>query len=804
MNNHNIIIAVRNITKYWKYSLINISGLAIGIACVIFIVLYISDELKYDKFNAKAERIYRVNRLYNSNNVNEDAATMEFPCAPALEFDYPDLVERAVRFFNFMRDDIFIEYTKANNEVVRFNDKGFFLVDSTIFDVFSFPFLEGDPRTALDRPNTIVITESTAKRYFGDESPIGKTLRIEEGVNFEVTGVIKDIPSQSHFKINFLASLTTFRVLAGGRLPQTWIWNPCWTYVLLRPGITQQMLDAKFPQFYKNHYDDLKDQDVKIYLQPLTDIHLESHHVYEMHQNSNSIYIYILSIIAAIVLLMACINFMNLVTAKSAGRAKEIGVKKVFGGNRGQLTRQFLGEAIFQTFIGLIFAVVLVELLLPGFNSFTGKSIGEGALFQLKSIAYLIFLGLFVGVLAGAYPAFFLSSFQPLAVLKGTLSAGSRSSVARKVLVVIQFTISISLIIGTLVVFSQLNFLRNAELGFKKDHIITVQRTGQMFQNYEAFKQELLKNKDIQYVTGAEDVLGVNHNTRAYEVEGLTAVGQNFYIPTFMVDWDFLETFGIKVVSGRGFDRRFPSDTVNAVMINEHMAKDLGWTNESAIGRKVKSQDGDERVIGVFRDFNAMSLHRPVNNFILDMFRRPAVFARIIAIRVNSNNYPEVIKYIEEKWKQFNPTRPFEYRFLDSQLQALYSDEDRFGKFSLMLTLLAIMIASLGLIGLTLFLAEQRTREIGIRRVLGATTMNIVKLLFGEFTLLLLVSNVIAWPITYLITTRWLETYSRHIPTQWGLYAVATIFTLLLALFVTGYQAIRTAHLNPAKTLKYE
>ena len=803
MNNHNITIAVRNISKNWKYSLINISGLAIGLACVIFIVLYINDELKYDKFHAKADRIYRVNRLYNSNNVNEDAATMEFPCAPALEFDYPDLVEHAVRFFNFMRNDVFIDYTNSKNEVIRFNETGFFLVDSSVFDVFTFPFVVGDPKTALDRPNTIVITESTAKRYFGKESPIGKTLRIEEGVNCEITRVNKDIPPQSHFKINFLGSLNTFKLLAGGQLPQTWIWNPCWTYVLLKPGVSQQMLDAKLPEFYKNHYDDLKNQEVKDYLQPLTDIHLKSHHVYEMHQNSNSMYVYILSIIAAIVLLMACINFMNLVTAKSAGRAKEIGVKKVFGGNKAQLTRQFLGEAIFQTFIGLIFAMVLVELLLPGFNAFTGKSIESGTMLHPVAIVQLVLLGLFVGILAGAYPAFFLSSFQPLAVLKGTLAGGARSAIARKLLVIVQFTISISLIIGTLVVFSQLNFLRNAELGFKKDHIITIQRTGQMFQNYETFKAELLKHKDIQYVTGAEDVLGVNHNTRAYQVEGLN-VGQDYYIPTFMVDWDFLETFDIKVVAGRGFDRRFPSDTVNGVMINEHMAKDLGWTNESAIGRKVKSQDGDERVIGVFRDFNAMSLHRPVNNFILDMFRRPAVFAQIIAVRVNSDNYQEVISFIEEKWKQFNPTCPFEYKFLDLQLRALYSDEDRFGKFSLMLTILAIIIASMGLIGLTLFLAEQRTREIGIRRVMGASTWIIIKLMFSEFVVLLLIANIIAWPTTYFVTTRWLETYSRHLPTQWWLYVAATVGTLLIALIITGYHAVRTAHLNPAKTLKYE
>ncbi len=804
MFRHNIKIALRNILKYWNYSIINIGGLAIGLASFIFIVLYINDELRYDNYHENADRIYRVNRLYNSNDVDEDAATLSFPAGPTLVLDYPGIVENQVRFFNQLRNQWFFDYQKSDDEIIRFNEPHFMLADSTVFDIFSFPFIEGNPETALDNPGTIVVTESTAKRYFGDEPAIGKVLRVEEGFNFEITGVIEDLPTQSHLKIDILGSLNTFRQFSpNGQLPQTWIWNPCWTYVLLHEGTDPELLNERFPEFYEKHYNDLQDADVTLYLQSLTDIHLKSHHVYEMRPNSNIVYVYILSIIAVIILALACINFMNLTTASSAGRAKEIGMKKVFGSSRKKLIFQFLGEAVVQSFIAMLIAIIIVELLLPGYNNFTGKNITPAFLVELKILGFIIGVAFVVGLIAGAYPAFILSSFKLLKVLKGALKGGAKSGTTRKVLVIVQFSISISLIIGSLVVFAQLKFLRNAELGFKKDHIINIERVGQLFNNHEAFRQELLSHKDIDFVTGAEDYLGINHNTRDYEVEGLTP-GQRFYIPTFLVDWDFIETFDIEVIEGRAFSRDFPSDTVNAVMINETMAKDLGWTNEEAIGKRIVSNDGDERVIGVYKDFNAMSLHRPVNKFILDMFHQPEIFARIISIRYSSNNHKEVLDHIESVWNEFVPTRPFEYQFFDQQLDELYKDELRFGRFSVMLTVLAIIIASMGLVGLTSFLAEQRTKEIGIRRALGSSTGAIISLMAKEFIWLLLVANIISWPITYYFTTNWLESYSRHISTNWGIYFLSGILTLVIAMIIITYRAYKTAMLNPAQTLRYE
>ncbi len=803
MFKHNLIIALRNIIKYWNYSIINIGGLAIGLASFIFIVLYIDDEIKYDKYHEHADRVYRVNRLYNSNDVDEDAATLSFPAGPTLVLDYPGIVEKQVRFFNQLRNQWFFEYQKSEDEIIRFNEPHFMLADSTVFDVFTFPFIEGDPETALDNPNSIVVTESTAKKYFGDESAMGKVLRVEEGIDFEITGVIKDLPTQTHLKIDILGSLNTTRQFFGGQFPVTWIWNPCWTYVLLHEGINPEMLDEKFHEFYENHYTDLRDADVTLYLQALTDIHLKSHHVYEMRPNSNSVYVYILSIVALIILALACINFMNLATASSAGRAREIGMKKVFGSQRRKLIFQFLGEAVVQSFVAMLIAIIIVEVLIPGYNNFTGKIITPSFLVELKILGFIVGVAFVVGLIAGVYPAFILSSFKPLKVLKGALKSGAKSGTARKVLVIVQFSISISLIIGSLIVFAQLKFLRNAELGFKKDHIINIQRVGPLFNSYEAFRQQLLSHKDIDYVTGAEDYLGINHNTRDYEVEGLTP-GQRFYIPTFMVDWDFIETFDIKVVEGRAFSRDFQSDTVNAIMINETMAKDLGWSNEEAIGKRITSRDGDERVIGVYKDFNAMSLHRPVNKFILDMFRRPGVFAQVISIRFSSNNYQEVLTHIENVWNEFVPTRPFEYQFFEEQLDELYKDELRFGRFSLMLTILAIIIASMGLVGLTSFLAEQRTKEIGIRRALGSSIKSVISLMAKEFLWLLLVANIISWPITYYFTTNWLESYSRHVSTNWLIYILSGTLTLVIAMSIITYRAYKTAILNPAQTLRYE
>ncbi len=807
MLRHYILITIRNLARHLNFSIINIGGLAIGLASFIFIILYITDELKYDRFHEKAASIYRVNRFYNSNDVNEDAATCSFPFAPTLQLDYTGMVKNTCRFFNFMVNQTFVEYQKDDTTLIKYNEPGFFVVDSTVFQMFTFPLVQGNPETALVAPNSLVITESTAARYFGDEDPIGKTMRLVEQLNVEVTGVMEDLPSQSHFRIDFLCSMSTIRLAFGGRLPQTWIWNPCWTYVELPEKVQPEELEARFPEFYENHYPDLSDQDVTLYLQKLTDIHLKSHHEYEMHANSNILYVYILSVIAVIVLSLACINFMNLTTANSATRTKEIGIKKTFGADRFTLVKQFLGETIFTTFVSLILACLFVELLLPGFNHFTDKSISGEYIIAITSIGFGILLVLSVGLLAGAYPAFYLSSFNPIVIFRGGLRNGKSSAVARKILVTVQFAISIALIIGTLIVFSQLKYIRNADLGFKKDQILLLQAQGvnQIQRNYETFKENLLKYPEIESVTAMEDIIGANHNTRGITIEGLSE-DQRFWYPMFIVRSDFIETFDINVVAGRAFSKDIRTDTANAIMINEKMANNLGWTNEEALGKRI-IHEGDERVIGVFQDFNILSVHKPMNNFILDMVRNPGFAAGMtnyIAIRVNTSNYKKILKTIEKEWNVFAMNRPFEYSFLDKELQNLYDDEDKFGRFSVMLTILALLIASLGLIGLTSYIAEQRTKEIGIRRAMGATFASIIRLLSNEFVKLILLANLIAWPIAYLVANNWLNNFTKRISVNFMLFLYAGLGTLIIAVLITSYRALKASSRNPAETLRYE
>jgi putative ABC transport system permease protein len=804
MIRHFFLVAIRNAYKHLNYALINVLGLALGLASFVFIIIYVSDELKYDKFHKNADKTYRVNRLYNANNVNEDAATLSFPEGEALQNTYPDMIKSMCRLFDLQVSTLLFEYVKNEDDIIKFNEEWFYMADSSVFDVFTFSFKEGDMETALDRPGVVVISETTAKRYFGNESAMGKILRIEEGFNVEITGVFRDLPSQSHLRIDILGSLSTFRQFGGGQFPQTWIWNPCWTYIVLRDNVKPEALAANFPEFIKNNYLDFKDQKITLTLQKLTDIHLKSHHEYEMHPNSDIIYVTILTGVAIFVLLLACINFMNLATASSAGRAREIGLKKVLGANRRQLTLQFLFEATLHTFLAFILAASAVEFLLRTFNNFTGKNIDGGIFLQPQNILLALGLVIIVGLISGSYPAFFLSSLDA-SRLRGNLLQGAKSGIARKVLVVFQFSISIALIIGTFSVYKQLNYMRNAELGFRKDHVIILPAVRNLSVNFDRFAEELKTNKDILQVTGMEDILGVNHNTRPFFVEGHDEANF-YYYPAFVVRNEFLETFDIKVIAGRGYSVDYPDDTLNAIMINETMVKNLGWTNEDAIGKRIRS-DGQEKVIGVFKDFNALSLHTPVRDFVIDLMGNPrgaAGLTRYIAIKVNSDNYKELLIFIKKTWEEIAPTRPFEYFFFEDKLDAQYKNEDKFSKISLLLTILALIIASMGLIGLTSFLVEKKTKEICIRRVHGARLSNINGLLSREFIKLIILANFISWPVAYFWLTNWLENFTRHILPQWYVFVISGVLTLAIALIITAVHALRATLINPAETLKYE
>ncbi len=795
-------IAFRNLIKHKLYALINILGLAIGIASFILIWLYIIDELSYDRYHEHAKNTYRLVNVYDFEGVGENSASSPFPVAWTLKSDYPDIIQNVTRVFNRQAPRTLID-----NEFVSYNERHFFFADSTFFQIFDHEFIMGNPNTALDEINSVVITESTAKRYFKDENPMGKTIRIEKMLDLKVTGVIKDVPHNSHFTFDFMASLSTMRKPYGGQLPRTWVWNPCWTYLVLKEG-TAKTLEKSFPAYINKYFYDAEKENVTLYLQPLVDIHLKSKLDYEIEPNSNITYIKILGVIAVFLLIIAIINYINLATATSAGRAYEIGIKKVFGAFRSQLVYQFLMESVILSLIALFVSLFIIELLLPHLNNFSGKELQIGILIQPVYAAILLMIGIGTGLLAGLYPALYLSVFNPIMALNNKLSKATKGGLGRKTLVVIQFVISIVLIIITLHIYEQVNYFKNADTGFDKENIIILPISGTTISRaYEPFKEELLQNPNIQSVTAMDDMLGVAHNTHEFRPEGFPEDKWSFY-PALVIRYDFLETFGIKLVAGRDYSEEMKTDPEKGMLINESMVRHVGWkSNEEAIGKKFRSLQGEERVIGVFADFNATSLHEPAGPFVLNIKETPGVivfFLKYVAIKVADQNKEETIAFIESKWNEKEQGRPFEYNWFDQELAQLYNDEEVLGDLSLILTAIIIFIAALGLYGLVSFMAAQRTREIGIRKVFGAEQGSIMVLLSVEFMKLVGIAILIAWPLSYLLIDEWLNYFAYQMNIDTLSFVIGALAAFAIAMLITNSRAYIVARTNPVNTLKYE
>jgi len=789
--------------KHKTYSIINILGLAIGIASFLIISLYIIDELKFDRYHKKSRNIFRLVNVYDFEGVGERSASSPFPVAFTLKNDFPVMIENVVRVFNFQAPRSFVEYQDK-----KFNERRFFFADSTFFEIFDHEFAKGNSETALNENGSVVITETIAKKYFGNDDPMGKSIRFETNIDLHVTGVIKDVPAQSHFKFDFIGSMSTLRKRFGGDLPKTWVWNPCWTYLLLNEKVNPKDLEAKFPSFIEKHFNDAEKANITLYLQPLLDIHLKSKLDYEIEPNNNFVSIYIYSAIAIFLLVIAIINYMNLATATSAGRAKEIGIKKVTGAYQKQLIIQFIGESVIMSFIALIIAIILVEFIVPFFNNFTGKQISIDSLFEFPNFIHIILLGLFTGIISGAYPALYLSSFEPVTVLKSKIRLGSGSGLPRKILVVVQFTISISLIIGTAIIHKQLNYLRTAELGFDKKNLLVIPINRTPVANiYPAFKRELLNNSNIISVTTMDDIFGASHNTHEFRPEGFPEDKWQFY-PAMVVNYDFVRTFGIEIIAGRDYNEENKTDPSKGLLINEAMVKHLGWESpEKALGKKFRSLNGDERVIGVFKNFHATSLHEEAGPFILNMKEFPGEvmwFMKYMVIRIHPGTEKNALVQIEKIWNKTSPDRPFEYFFLENELAKLYKDEEDLSRLSLVFTLIIIFIASLGLIGLSSFLAEQKTKEIGIRKVLGATSLNIITTISKEFIWLVLLACVFASLIGYLVMISWLNNFPYRTSISWTIFLLSTFFAFVVALGITSLRAIMASRANPVITLKYE
>ena len=802
-------VALRNVFKHKVHSFINVTGLAIGLASFVLIFLYVQDELSYDKYHEKADRIYRVTSEVPGA---EFSASMAFPVGHTLQQEYPNFVESYVRFFNFQAPTVAMTYQPDGGERIRFNEPNFFFADSTLWDVFDFELLVGNENSALAQPNNILLTERMVDKYFRDEDPVGKVIQLENQgtINFTVAGILADPKPNSHFEYDFLASINTLNAFQNGQPFQdnNWYWNPAWTYIVVPENVDLATFEGYFPDFVDKYWPPFIKDNAFMYLQKLTDIHLTSRLDFEIRPNSDEAYVYIFSAIALFILIIACINFMNLTTARSGQRAREVGLRKVLGAVKPQLVRQFLSESILLVGLALVVAIPLIYVGLPVLNGFAGKALTfspVGNPFLFLGLIGVVFV---VGSLSGLYPAFFLSAFQPVYVLKNMLTVGKTdvSALLRKGLVVTQFGISILLIVGTFVAYDQLEYMQNKNLGFDKDEVVLIPILGTpLAPQYRAFKDQILQNNQIAAVTVLEDIPGSKYQTDNFQFEGWADPMQ---IPRLTVHDDAVEVLGMELAAGRGYSRDFLSDSTAAIMVNEAMLPLLGHaTAEDALGHRITLRNQEKEIIGVVKDFHYASLHNPIGPFIVERFFNQGIFnffGRYAAVRMRPGDPAGTLAYLEQQWRNFVPDRPFEYRFLDAELDKLYTAEQTLGQVATVFSLMAIFVACLGLFGMASFTAERRTKEIGVRKVLGASEVGIIALLTKESARLVVIAFVVSAPLAWFAISRWLQTFEFATSINPLSFFVAGVAVFSVAILTVGLQSVRSATANPVESIHYE
>jgi putative ABC transport system permease protein len=788
-------IAFRSLLRHKAFSFINITGLAVGMTAFFLIFLYVRFETSYDSFNSKADRIYRI--VADVKTPSETITTQGVTSAPIAintKRDFPE-VEDAVR----LSQDGFL-VTKGN---VKFQEKNSVLADSTLFNVFDFPLISGNKNTALKEPMSIVISESAAKKYFGNTDPMGQSVQLTgAAINANITGVMKDIPDNSQVKADMFISMSSFKQIYGQPTSDSeWTNHGYYTYLLLKPNTNVKALEAKFPAFMEFHHGaDAKKLQMQDYLslEPLRDVYLRSKRDGFETGNINNVRIF--SVVAIFILLIACINFINLTTARSAERAKEVGIRKVVGAVKFQLAKQFIIESVVICFIAFLLSLLLGSLLLPLFNQLAGKQISSGIINHPLNVLGLFLLAVGIGVIAGFYPSLVLSSFKPVSVLKGRFSTGTRGLLLRKGLVVFQFTISIALIVGTIVVYTQLDYMRKQDLGFNKDQTIIIETNGD--KNKDLFKGSLSTVPGVISTSFSSSIPG-GGNTSAYsEMQNKAGETQKTNLDLYFVDFDYINQYKLKLVAGRGFSREFKTDSSQAMVINEAAARSLGYASpKDAVGRDFSQWGRKGKIIGVLKDFHYKSLQQKIQPLTM---RIETWGFYLLSIKVSSENLPATLKTIESKWSQVIPNRPFEYYFLDEFFDKQYRAEERFGNLFTNFAVLAIFISCLGLLGLASYSTIQRTKEIGVRKVLGASVSNIVNLLSVEFIKLVLIAFVIAAPVGWFGMNIWLSDFAYRTTITWWIFAVAGTSAILIAFFTISFQAIRAALMNPVKSLRTE
>lgn len=792
-----LVTAYRNFFRQKGYTFLNVLGLTIGVSSALFILLYLTHELSFDKYHEKADRIFRISSHISEPDDAFDWSVTQTPLGPELKQSYPE-VEQFVRF---ARDGktVFI----YNDQ--KFSEEKVFYVDSTVFDIFSFDFIAGKKEHSLDEPNTIVIQQSMAEKIFGSEDPIGKTLQLDdnEKTNLKITGVYKDMPKNSHIRAYAMISGKT------ADLPSDageWGGFGIYTYVLLQSQESATDFAAKLPEVITKNVAPIFDQfDIKVVyeLLPITDIHLKSDFEGEPEPTGEMAYIYLFAIVGIFMLLIACINYMNLATARSAKRAREVGIRKVLGSQRGQIIGQFLAESVIIALFSMLLSISIIRISLPFLNTLLGTNLDFNQILTPTVLISLLGILIITGVLGGSYPAFFLSSFEPTTVLKGNYSKGFGHATIRKVLVWFQFVISLGLLVCTGIVYDQLAYLQDKDLGFTKDPVVrfTLDGNGNR-EKWVVLKEKLLQSPEIVAVGTASSSPGNGFPKLLWNVENNEGVMEQRGVDNYRVDYDFFPALGMEIVAGRNFSPEIKTDSFQAVMVNESTVRRMGWDNP--IGKKIQFGTTDtlpfSLVVGVVKDFHQQWLYDPIEPLMF-LPRKVNYFAHV---RLSKQNVENSLAHIQAQWKDVYPNTPLEYVFLNDEFFAQYEEDQRRGNIFSLFTFLTIVIACLGLLGLASFTAEQRTREIGIRKVVGAGEREIIFLLTKDFVLLIALATPFAFALSWLATYNWLNAFAFHTGLKFITFAGSLLLTVIITLATTSFQAWRAAKSDPVKAIRYE
>ncbi len=801
-----ITVILRIIRKHRGYSFINIVGLAIGIASCILILFFVQSELNYDRFHEKALHIYRIPLRFNVGTNHFDCALAPSPLAEAMVKDFSEVKASTRMYKQFRTGNVYVRYGDK-----QFMEEQFVWADPTVFDVFTIPLVEGDEKAVFKEQNSVVLTPKMVKKYFVEEDPIGKMLILEDGTPYKVTGIAKPLPENSHFHFDFLA---TFASLRKSRDPD-WYDTAVYTYILVQENVTPDQIEAKFPEFSRKYYEPIVKRAMGIsydkfiesgnfigfFLQPLLDIHLHSkvENEFEPPGNINTVTIFVA--IAFIILAVACINFINLATARSAQRAKEVGIRKVVGSNRKQLILQFLAESIVFASIAIFVALILVELFLPVFNNLVGKDYSLSTFMSWTFVFGILIGAVIIGVVAGIYPAFLLASFQAVDVIKGQSRSGIKGRQFRHVLVVFQFVASIVLFISTFVIGNQLRYARNKNLGFDKEHVVIIQGARKLGAERAVFKERLKQNPDVINATFTDSLPQMLLEVKVFQKPG-EGSNMNHTLVTISADYDFMETYNIKLKEGRYFKKEHSTDS-SAVILNATAAKTLNM--ESPLEDQLLLTEFKNKpysVIGVVENIHLESLHfnmRPMASILIE--NRPVMY---LSVRIRPQRIEETIHFMDKLWREFVPAQPLDYVFFDDNFSQLYNTEIQAGKTFTAFAALAIIIAGLGLFGLASHVTTQKTKEIGIRKVLGASVPEIILLLNREFLIKVLVANLIAWPVAYFAMNKWLQNFAYRAGISLWMFVASAALALVISLLTVSYQTIRAASTNPVNSLRYE